>query len=91
MTHSFSEFLNCGKFQKIKRGKFQEYAQAMELLKKAYYPNAAANGNETQRRNIALLSDATFADGILKAVIYQTNANHRGCDENQHKNTFLFR
>lgn len=63
----------------------------MELLTKAYYPNTTANVNETQRRNIALLSDATFVDGILKAVILQTNANNRDCDKSKHKNTFLFR
>lgn len=63
----------------------------MELLRKAYYPYTTANVSETQRRNIALLSDATFVDGILKAAIFQTNANNRGCDKTQHKNTFLFR
>lgn len=70
--------------------KFKEYAEAMELLRIGYYPNAA-DGNETQRRNIALLSDLNFVYGILKAAILQTDANNRGSDQSQHKNTFLFR
>lgn len=63
----------------------------MELLRKAYYSNVTTNVSEIQRRNIALLSDASFVDGILKATVLQTNANNRGSDKSQHKNTFLFR
>lgn len=62
----------------------------MELLRIAYYPDAA-DVNETQRRNIALLSDANFVYGVIKAVILQTEANNRGSDNSQHKNTHLFR
>lgn len=70
--------------------KFKEYGEAMELLRIAYYP-ASADANETQRQNIALLSDANFVYGVIKAVVLQTDANNRGSDNSQHRNTHLFR
>lgn len=70
---------------------FQEYIQAVKLLKKSYFPNETSDVDEIRRRNIGLLSDANFVDAILKAAVFQTNANNKGSNQSHHKNTFLFR
>lgn len=63
---------------------FQEYDQAMSLLRNAYYSNEIS-AEAMPYQNFALLSDLGLVWGILKAVMYQANTN------NNFFNTFLFR
>lgn len=56
----------------------------MEKLRLAYFSNATTT-DAINRANLALMSDLEIADGILKAVALQANAN------NGRKKTFLFR
>ena len=62
----------------------------MRLLQKAYFSNTTST-DAIRRSNIALWSDIGFAYGIVKAASLQANANNRGQNPNQRKNTFLFR
>lgn len=66
---------------------FQEYKQAIELLREAYYANATSE-MDIQRANIQLLSDSNFMYGILKTVQLQVIANKKGVEK---KNTFVQR
>lgn len=72
---------------------FQEYEQAVEKLRIAYFSNKT-DIDAIKRANIALLSDANFGDSVIKAVVLQTiaNNNNKNSAQNQsQKNTFLFR
>lgn len=69
---------------------FQVYKEAIAKLRTAFYLNVT-NADEIKRRNIALISNLGFIDGILKSTIYQTMANNKGIDKSQHRNTFLMR
>lgn len=60
----------------------------MRLLRKAYFQSIDAT-EDVPHRNIAFISDMGLVDGILKAVLYQANANNRKIGGT--KNTFLFR
>lgn len=63
----------------------------MSLLKEAYFPNKIAP-EEIPYRNIDFISDMSLVNGILKAVIHQTNANNNNYTAtSSKKNTFLFR
>lgn len=69
---------------------FKEYAQAVEKLRVAYYPNTE-NVDAIISGNIGLLSDAALRDPIMKSVVFQAISNNRGTNEHNHRNTFLFR
>lgn len=70
---------------------FQEYANAVEKLRLAYFPDTA-NIDAIKYGNIALMSDFEFSDGILKAAALQADANSKNVDKNKGpKNTFLYR
>lgn len=72
---------------------FQEFEQAMNILKESYIPNFtnATPLDAIIRQNIAYLSDVIVRDDVLKSVIDQVNANNKSPDKSQRKNTFLFR
>lgn len=69
---------------------FQAYARAVELLRKAYFPNTN-NVDAIRRGNIALWSDLSFIEGTVKAAGLQANANNKSPNVNKRKNTFLMR
>lgn len=62
----------------------------MEKLRLAYFPDTT-DTDAIRNGNIALMSDSSFGDSILKATALQANANSRTADENEPKNTFLYR
>ncbi|XP_055312060.1 uncharacterized protein LOC129574291 [Sitodiplosis mosellana] len=64
----------------------EEYKQAIDLLKDAYFDDTT-NADAIKRGNIALLSESNFGYGTLKAARYQVIANNKGTP----KNTFLLR
>lgn len=69
---------------------FQEYRQAIEILRKVYFQDVS-NIDEIRRRNIDLTSDIMFVDSTLKAIELQAIANNRAVANSEPKNTFLFR
>ena len=69
---------------------FQEYTEAIQLLRNAYYSNAS-NTDEIMNANIAFQSDKTLRYFVLKTVALQANANNRNCTRNGRKKTYLFR
>lgn len=70
---------------------FQEYEQAMKLLREVYFPNTLTS-REIRDRNTAYISDMGLVTGIIEAVMYQANANNNNFTANSGpKNTFLFR
>lgn len=68
----------------------QEYKKAVEKLRQAYFSDAS-NVAEIKQRNIALLSELNFNYGILKAIVFQSNAIHKATNDIVPRNTFLFR
>lgn len=62
----------------------------MEKFMQAYFPNKT-DLDAIRRGNIAMLSDLRVNDNVLKAVVYQANANNKAIDRARHKNTFFFR
>lgn len=69
---------------------FQEYATAVEKLRIAYFSDATTV-DAIKLANIALMSDLTINDGMLKAAALQADANSKTTDQNRPKNTFLHR
>lgn len=65
--------------------RFQEFEMALKKLREAYFSNATSI-DVIKRANTDLFSAAVFNYGIIKATIFQANANKIG-----RKNTFLFR
>lgn len=63
---------------------FQEYAQASNLLWKAYYQNATTP-EQIKRQNVAFNSDISLRVSILRSAMLQANAN------GPKNNTFLYR
>lgn len=68
--------------------KSQEFRLIMDKLRTAYF-SGTKDINLIRRENIAFMSDLNFVDSVLKTVVLQTKANNN--QENQSKNTFLFR
>lgn len=68
---------------------FQEYAVAVEQLRKAYLSDTSTP-DAIQKGNIALVSDSVTTDGILKSVVLQAKANDRSGKNCCRKNTFLY-
>lgn len=68
----------------------QEYKYAVEKLRASYYLNTSS-AEAIKSANIALMSDLTFNDSILKAVVLQTGVNTNSSNAKKNKNTFLFR
>lgn len=62
----------------------------MEILRLAYFPDVTTI-DAIRRGNIALMSDLSFSDGILKAAVLQADANNKNPDKTGAKNTFLYR
>lgn len=62
----------------------------MEKLRAAYF-SSTTSVESIKSANIALMSDLTFTDSILKAVILQAGVNTNGPVKSQYKNTFIFR
>lgn len=62
----------------------------MRKLRDAYFPDTA-NFDAIRRSNIALMSDMSLNNGILKAVVLQANANNRFMNATSPKNTFLYK
>ena len=44
-----------------------------------------------QRANIAFLSDMHFGESAVKTAILQANVNNNESNQNERKNTFLYR
>lgn len=68
----------------------KEYKYAVEKLRTAYYSNTTSV-EAIKSSNTALMSDLTFNDSILKAVVLQTGVNMNDTDMGKYKKTFLFR
>lgn len=62
----------------------------MEILRNAYFSDTSSV-DAIQRSNIALWSYAGFIYGTIKAAVFQANANNKGQNPSEHKNTFLYR
>lgn len=63
----------------------------VETLREVYYSDAD-NIDAIKSANIAVMSDLTFDDSIIKAVLLQAIANNnKSTAESEPKNTFLFR
>lgn len=68
----------------------EEYKQAAELLREAYF-SRAKSPEEIKNSNIDLLSDINFVYGILKGAVLQVKANNRATVKSARKNTFIQR
>lgn len=69
---------------------FQEYKEALERLRVAYFSNA--NDITTIRKaNIDLMSAMNFVDSVLKNFVLQMKTNNKDTDKSRNRNTFLFR
>lgn len=68
----------------------QEYKQAVDILRKAYFQDTS-NIEAIKQGNIALLSDLNFGYGIIKAVTLQAKANNKDAEANNRRNTFMSR
>lgn len=62
----------------------QEYKRAIDILRRAYFSNTSTI-DVIRRANIEFQSDLIMYENVLKAVMFQANANQR------RKNTYLFR
>lgn len=62
----------------------------MEKLRVDYLPNITTD-DAIRSGNIALLSDLALSDAVLKSTALQANLNSRDTNEQNHRNTFLFR
>lgn len=63
----------------------------VETLREVYFSHAD-NDNATKRANIAVMSDLSFGDSVIKAVLLQAIANNNNNTvASDHKKTFLFR
>lgn len=69
---------------------FQEFKQAVNKLRTAYFPDTA-NITSIRQGNIDLMSDLTFSDSTLKSTVLQTIVNNNGTNKMRHRNTYLFR
>lgn len=69
---------------------FQEYKEALERLRVAYFSNA--NDITTIRKaNIDLMSAINFVDSVLKNFVLKMKTNNKDTDKSRNRNTFLFR
>lgn len=72
---------------------FQEYNQALNVLKESYFSNTTTTTKieDIWRINIDFKSDHVMRDNILNTVMYQANANNNSTDEKRRRNTFLLK
>lgn len=70
---------------------FQEFKEAVEILRKSYFSNAT-DEMMNEHKNIDLMSDMEFCDSIIKAAVLQTKSNNNNQNsETGQKSTFLYR
>lgn len=62
----------------------------VKKLEEVYYANAT-NLDAIRSDNIALLSDLHLTYSVIKSIALQADANNRGMNKSQHRNTFLYR
>ena len=62
----------------------------LEKLRNAYFVNTTSV-DSIRQANIALLSDMYISDSVIKTAVLQANVNNIESNQNERKNTFLYR